>query len=139
MATRTEKYHQAAVTYFVYGLIYLTGAVYLAEMELVARSGWAWFLIGLVFVLVLPPLIWRGYKWFVRVLAGLVLLRIAGLIRVIATDEGATVLLPGGIDLPMAAGAAVFMVVAAVTCGMLIRAGWAGADVASAKADATHT
>lgn len=134
VATRVEKYHQAAVAYFIYGVIYLSGAVYLAEAGVVERSGWVWFLVGLGFVLVLPPLIWRGFTWFVRVLAVLVLLRIAGLIRVIAADDGATVPLPGGTPLPMAVGAVVFLLVAAATCAMLVRAGWARERTADVKA-----
>jgi hypothetical protein len=54
----------------------------------------------------------------------LVGIRVAGLIRVMVNSTGETVPLPWGAELPMAYGAAVFMVVAAVACAMLIRAGW---------------
>lgn len=124
MATRTQRYHQAAITYLIYGLIYLSGAVYLAETDVVARSGLVWFLVGLVFVLVLPPLIWKEFKWVTRILAVLVFVRVAGLVRVIASHAGETVPLPGGPVLSMQYGAAAFLVVAVVTGAMLIRAGW---------------
>lgn len=124
MPTRTEKYHQAALTYLVYGLLYLSGAVYLAQMDVVARSGWAWFLIGMLFVLVLPPLIWYEFKWVTRLLAVLVFVRIAGLGRTIFTSENETVPLPGDGELALRTGAIIFLLVAAVTGAMLVRAGW---------------
>lgn len=124
MPTRTEKYHQAALTYLVYGLLYLSGAVYLARMDVVARSGWAWFLIGMLFVLVLPPLIWYEFKWVTRLLAVLVFVRVAGLGRTIVTGEGEFVPVPGGGKLPMRYGAVIFLLIAAITGGMLVRAGW---------------
>lgn len=124
MPTRTQKYHQAALTYLVYGLLYLSGAVYLAEMDVVARSGWAWFLVGAVFVLVLPPLIWKEFKWLTRILALLVFVRIVGLGRTIAGAGGESVPLPFGGALPLEYGAAGFLLIAVVTDVMLIRAGW---------------
>lgn len=124
MATRTQTYHQAAVTYLIYGLIYLSGAVYLAEMDVVARSGWVWFLVGVVFLLVLPPLIWYEFKWVTRILAVLVFVRVIGLARIILADNRATVPLPGSGSIPMVWGAIAFLLVAVVTGGMLARAGW---------------
>lgn len=122
--TRTEKYHQAAITYFIYGLLYLAGAVYLARMDVVDRSGWAWFLVGSIFVLGLPPLIWYGFKWVTRILALLVFVRVAGLIRTIITDDGTTIALPWSGTLPIRIGAFAFLIIAAVTGAMLARAGW---------------
>ena len=123
MTARTRKYHQAALAYLIYGFIYLSGAVYLAEVGAVARSGWVWFLVGIVFLFVLPPLIWKEYKWITRVLAILVGVRIAGLVRIIITDNS-TVPLPWDGAMQMAYGAAVFLVVAAGAGVMLVRAGW---------------
>lgn len=124
MATQTQKYRQAAITYFIYGFIYLSGAVYLAAVDVVARSGLAWFLVGAVFVLVLPPLIWYEFKWITRILAVLVCVRAIGLGRTILTSGGETVPLPWGGEWPMRYGAFVFLLVAVVTDGMLVRAGW---------------
>lgn len=124
MATREQRYHQAAITYLVYGLMYLSGAVYLAEVGFVRGSSWVWFLVGVVFVLVLPPLIWKGFTWFTRLLAVLVAVRVVGLIRVILHDDGARVPLPWSGTIPLTLGAAIFALVAAGTCAMLIRAGW---------------
>lgn len=133
MPTRTQKYHQAALTYLVYGLLYLGGAVYLAQMDVVARSGWVWFLVGMVFVVALPPLIWKEFMWVTRILAILVFVRVIGLGRTLLTVGGETVPLPGDGTLPMRSGAVVFLLIATVTCAMLVRAGWnLGTDEAPA-------
>lgn len=124
MATQTQKYHHAALTYLVYGLLYLSGAVYLAQMNVVARSGWMWFVIGMLFVLVLPPLIWKEFKWITRILAVLVFVRVAGLGRTILTSKGETVPLPWNGELALRTGATIFLLIAAVTGAMLARAGW---------------
>lgn len=124
MTTQPQKYHQAALTYLTYGLLYLSGAVYLARMDVVARSGWVWFLVGTVFILVLPPLIWYEFKWVTRLLAVLVFVRVVGLGRTILNVGGETVPLPWGGTLPMRVGAVVFLLIAAVTGAMLARAGW---------------
>lgn len=124
MATQTQKYHHAALTYLVYGLLYLSGAVYLAQMNVVARSGWMWFVIGILFVLVLPPLIWKEFKWITRILAVLVFVRVAGLGQTILTSNGETVPLPWNGELALRTGATIFLLIAAVTGAMLARAGW---------------
>ena len=133
MATQTQKYQQAAVTYLIYGLIYLGGAVYLAEVDVVARSGWVWFLVGVVFLLVLPPLIWKGFKWVTRILAVLIFVRVIGLLRVIVTNSE-TVPVPWGGTMRMAYGAVVFLVVAVAAGVMLVRAGWNLGQKKSAEA-----
>lgn len=124
MATQEQRYQQAAVAYLMYGLIYLGGAVYLAAVDAVARSGWVWFAVGATFILVLPPLIWFQYKWVTRVLAILVGVRIVGLVRTTFALKNETVRLPWGGDLRMQYGAVVFLVVATATAVMLVRAGW---------------
>ena len=50
--------------------------------------------------------------------------RLAGLLRVILNDDGAMAPLPWGSEMPLVYGAAAFMLVAAVACWMLARAGW---------------
>ncbi|MBI3988142.1 MAG: hypothetical protein HY347_00850 [candidate division NC10 bacterium] len=129
MATREEKYRQAALAYLIYGLIYLVGALYLAHVgvaERAVRGGSSgWFLLGGLFVIAFPWLIFKGFKWFTRALVLLLLLRIGGLIKVIVGPEGGKpVPMPGGWEMPMALGAAIFLLVAAATCYMLARAAW---------------
>ena len=124
MTTPAQKYHQAALAYLVYGLLYLSGALYLVSAGASERSGTVWFVVGAAMVVVIPILIWRGYKWFTRVMAVLLGVRVVGLIRVLLDAAGETVPLPWGGDLPRVYGAVVFMIVAAATCWMLVRAGW---------------
>ena len=51
-------------------------------------------------------------------------MRIIGLISVIVKDDGVMVPLPWGGEIALVLGAAAFMLVAAVACWMLARAGW---------------
>ena len=123
--TRTQKYRQAALAYLVYGVVYWLGGYYMIEAGVSMRSGVLWLVIGAAFVLVFPVLIWKEFKWFTRILALFLGLRIVGLVRVIGTDEGASVPVPWGGSVPMRVGAGVFLLIAAAACFMLVRAGWA--------------
>lgn len=129
IAQDPKKYHQAAITYLIYGLIYWGGGLYLIETGLSQQSGTAWFIIGALFILLFPPLIWNGarsniLKWFTRLLAVFLVVRLAGLVRVILNDAGAPAPLPWGGEIPLVYGTVVFLLVAAVACWMLARAGW---------------
>ncbi|GIV60151.1 hypothetical protein GQ464_003065 [Rhodocaloribacter litoris] len=124
MSASRTKYRQAAIAYLIYGLIYLSGAVYLMETGMTTRSGAIFYGLGVLFILVIPPLIWKGIRWFTRLIAFLLAFRIAGLIRLMLNDEGEVVPLPWGGELPMLYGTAVFALVATVTCTMLVRAAW---------------
>ena len=89
----------------------------------------AWFIIGALFILIFPPLIWFGskskiLKWFTRLLAIFLVVRLIGLLNIIIKDEGMMVPLPWGGEIALVYGAAAFMLVAAVACWMLARAGW---------------
>lgn len=78
---RAAKYHQAAVLYFAYGVLYLAKVVTLG-----ASSGWnmhgysrltAWILIpvGALITVIFPYFIWRRVRWFTAALAVLVFAR----------------------------------------------------------------
>jgi hypothetical protein len=78
---RTVKYHQAAVLYFAYGVLYLSKVVMLGK-----QSGWnmhgypswvAWIAIplGAIITITFPYLIWRQVRWFTMVLAVIVFIR----------------------------------------------------------------
>ncbi len=76
-----RKYHQAALVYFAYGVLYLARVIALGE-----RSGWnlhgyspiyAWILlpVGLAITIGFPILIWRQIRWFTMALALVVFVR----------------------------------------------------------------
>ncbi len=119
-----QKYHQAAIAYLIYGLIYLGGAVYIAGAGLSRRSGLIYFIIGGLFVAIFPVLIWRGYVWFTRFLAIFMFYRLYELGKIVLRDSDKMVPLPWGGEVSMQAGAAVFWMVAAAACFMLARAGF---------------
>lgn len=119
-----QKYHQAAIAYLIYGVIYLIGAVYIARAGLSQRTGFIYFIIGGLFVIIFPVLIWRGYTWFTRFLVVFMLYRLYEVGKIVLRDSDKMVPLPWGGEVSMQAGAAVFWVVAAVTCFMLARAGF---------------
>jgi len=129
MASREKQYHQAALTYLLYGLLYWGGGFYLIAQGVSQQSGIGWFVVGALFILLFPPLIWHGARrkalqWFTRVLSLFVLIRVLGLARIILNDDGQTVPLPWDGSVSLRLGAALFLVIAAVTCFMLARAGW---------------
>lgn len=87
-----RKYHQAAVVYFAYGVLYFT-----RFLALGLRSGWnvhgypkivAWgaLPLGLIFTLVFPYFIWRRVRWFTMALAVVVFVRAAYLFTQSNTD-----------------------------------------------------
>jgi hypothetical protein len=121
----TRAYRQAALTYLAYGVIYLGGAIYLGTVGLgPPAAAWYWYVAGGALVVFLPVLIWKEFKWVTRILAVLVFVRVLGLTRIIIRDEGVMVPMPWGVELSQVYGAVAFLVVAAVTCLMLVRAGW---------------
>lgn len=129
MATRQEKFRQAALSYLVYGGFYLAGAMYITMTGVVGRAvtwqrGSTWFGIGAILVLLFPWLISRGYVWFTRLLAVLVLFRAVGVALVMLKPTIPVVPLPGGIELPMRAGAFFFLLMTLGTDWMLVRAAW---------------
>jgi hypothetical protein len=129
MATRQEKFRQAALSYLVYGCLYLAGALYVASTgitgrPLTSRAGVIWFAVGAMLIILFPWLLSRGYVWFTRLLAVLVLLRAVGVARVIVNPTIRAVPLPGGIEISMRAGAWIFLLVTLGTGYMLARAAW---------------
>jgi hypothetical protein len=126
---RQEKFRQAALSYLAYGCLYLAGALYLAGVGVGGRtarpgSGLVWFVLGGILVVLVPWLINKGYVWFTRLLVLLVLFRAVGLVRVMLRPAIPIVPLPGGVELPMSAGAFAFLLVTLGTAYMLARAGW---------------
>ena len=129
MAIQQAKFRQAALSYLIYGCLYLAGAAYIAASgifgrALTSRSALVWFGIGAILVILFPWLISKGYVWFTRILVLLVLFRAVGVARVIIRPAIAAVPLPGGLELPMRLGAFFFLLVTLGTGYMLARAAW---------------
>ena len=127
--TSTTRYRQAAITYLIYGIIYFSGAAYITAIGMTRRGfegigGYIFFGIALMFLIAFPILIWRENKWFTRILSIVIGYRIFELFRIVFGDSDKMVPVPGGAEISMQVGAGIFLVVALVTMGMLIRAGW---------------
>ncbi|MGH7319003.1 MAG: hypothetical protein ACRELA_05170 [Candidatus Rokuibacteriota bacterium] len=129
MATRREKFRQAALSYFLYGCAYLAGAAYIAMTGIAGRvlsgrSGLLWFGIGAGLIILVPWLISRGYVWFTRLVVLLIAFRAIGLVRVMVKPTVPAVPLPGGMEMSMTVGALIFLLVTLATAYMLARAAW---------------
>lgn len=130
MAAREEKFKQAAWAYLAYGVVYWVGGLYLATRGLGIGRGIIWFVLGAIFVVLFPWLIARGYRgkgylWFSRILTLLVAFRAFGVGQVMLNPTIPTVSLPGGGEIPMSLGAAIFFLITLATAAMLARAAWA--------------
>lgn len=129
MTTREERFKQAAWTYFVYGVLYWLGGLYMATRGLTAGRGIFWFVLGALFIVVFPWLIARGargsgYLWFTRILTFLVAIRAFGVGQVMLAPKIPTVPLPGDAEVPMRLGAGIFFLLTLATMAMLARAAW---------------
>jgi hypothetical protein len=124
MELRVQKDNQAAIGYLVYGVIYLTGAIYLGRIGKGPEGTVWWYLAGAAMTFGFPYLIWKRFKWVTRILAVLVLVRVIGLVRIALRAGTEPVPLPWGGEIATSHGAIVFMLIAVLTCILLARAGW---------------
>ena len=135
MATREEKFGQAAWAYFVYGVLYWATALYQRLSGSEVRGSWVWFVVGGVVAVGFPWLLARPRPWFerwvlsrrdfARILAVLVLIR-AILVGWIALrgPEGMRMPSMGGGVPTSGAGMWLMALVALVTAAVLARAAW---------------
>lgn len=128
MISRQAKFQQAAWAYAVYGVCYLGGAFYLAAMGIAPRdlrSGdWVWFAMGGAIVIIFPLLLWRGYKWFARVLVFLIAYRAWEVGKIALAPRIESVVLPWGGSIPTTYPAAAFFLLTVSAAAMVARAGW---------------
>ena len=129
MSIQQVKFRQAALSYLIYGCLYLAGAAYIAASgvsgrAMTGRSALVWFGVGAILIILFPWLISKGHIWFTRALVLLVLFRAVGVVRVIVRPTIAAVPLIGGIELPMRLGAFLFLLLTLGTGYMLARAAW---------------
>jgi len=130
VATRADRYRQAAWTYAAYGAVYWLGGLALAAAGLgprgMERGRWAWFVAGALFVVVIPWLLtreWRLRRAFACVLALLVAYRAFEVARIAWAPRADTVSVLG-FDVPMRVGAWAFSLLTGATAAMLVRAAW---------------
>ena len=134
-----DPYRVAARAYFVYGIFYLVGGVYLVFHGVGvtgsrASAALQWTLIGLVIWIGIPFLLRRPRprfeRWvlcrrdFARIIAALMAIRAYHVARVIVQPATASVPAPWGGDISFRAGAAVFLVVTVVALALVARAAW---------------
>lgn len=129
-SAKSPKYRDAALAYLAYGLLYEGYAVYslyLRESPVAMPQQELFLGVGLVFTLLFPYLLYRGVRWFARVLAVLVGLRALALVAVLAGAEMG-VLFRGELALlRQMSSVGVYWGALAVTLGtlyLLVRAGW---------------
>jgi hypothetical protein len=137
MADSETRYRQAAWTYVAYGVVYWLGGLALATAGLgprgMGRGGTAWFIVGALFVVIIPWLLLRERGWFnrwilsrrdfARVLTLLVALRAIEVARIARTPRAETVSVLA-LDVPMRLGAWAFCLLTIATAAMLARAAW---------------
>jgi len=128
MPSQETKFRQAAWAYAVYGASYLGGAIYLAVMGVTPRAltsgDWIWFALGGMILFLFPWLLWRGYKWFARVLVFLMAYRAWEVLKIALAPASKDVALPGGGSIPMAYGALAFFLLTVGAAAMVARAAW---------------
>ncbi len=137
MATREEKFKQAAWAYLGYGIVYWFGGLYL-QMQGLGRGRYVafWFTLGAALVAFVPYVLSREVPWFdrwvlsrrdfARILTALVFFRAFEVGR-IALRGSVTTAMPsiGGGVFPTQAGAWAFFIITLATGAMLARAAWA--------------
>lgn len=141
MTDPDTRFQTAARAYFVYGVVYWLGGVWLALNGVGVRAGssvaWrgvAWIVIGLLFVVLVPYLLRRrrpGFeRWvlsrrdFARVLTVLMGIRAIEVARVALRAETPSVAAPWGGTVSFQAGAVVFFVVTIAALIFVARAAW---------------
>lgn len=137
----SDAYRAAALAYLGYGVAYWLGGTWLAVRGVDGRSGGPltgqgilWILLGLVFVVLIPFLLWRRRRaferWvlsrrdFARLLSVLVALRAVGVARVALRSASAVVAAPWGGTISVRAGAALFLLVTVTALFFVARAAW---------------
>ena len=134
-----DRFRDAARAYFVYGVIYWIGGVWLAFQGVGVRGelagrGISWIALGLVLVVGIPYLLRRPRAWFerwilgrrdfARILTLFMVLRAWAVLRVVLRPETATVAAPWGGEITFRTGAAVFFIVTIVAALFVAVAAW---------------
>ena len=135
-----DPYRPAARAYFLYGLVYLVGGLYLISRGVGVMGGSTggettrlmlrWGFIGLIPLVVIPWLLSRPWSWlaglvsrrtFAWIVALLLALR-AYKVGEVARRGGGSVAAPWGGEISFQAGAVVFLAVTLIALGFVLRA-----------------
>ena len=135
-----DPYRAAARAYFLYGLVYLVGGLYLISQGVGVMGGSTggattrlmlrWGFIGLIPLVVIPWLLSRSWSWlgglvsrrtFAWIVALLLALR-AYKVGEVALRHGASVAAPWGGEVSFQVGAFVFLAVTLIALGFVLRA-----------------
>lgn len=136
-----DRFRTAARAYFIYGVVYWVGGVWLAFQGIGVRAGssvaWRgviWIIVGLVLVLLVPFLLRRrrrGFeRWvlsrrdFARVLSVLMAFRAFEVARIALRPDSPSVPAPWGGAVTFQAGAVVFFIVTVAALVFVSRAAW---------------
>ena len=135
-AALEDRFRAAARAYFVYGIVYLVGGVWLwlHDVGRAFAGSWAFILGGATLVVLIPFLLRRPRPWFerwilsrrdfARIVVLSMVLRVVAVARVVVRSEAATVVTPWGGQISYRLGGVVFLIVTVVALVLVARAAW---------------
>jgi hypothetical protein len=131
------RFRLAARAYFVYGVVYWLGGIWLWLHDVGRGSVWSvvWILVGATLVVLIPFLLRRRRPWFerwilsrrdfARIVAVFMFARVLAVARVVFRADTVVVAAPWGGEISYRAGGAVFLVVTLAALALIARAAWA--------------
>ena len=131
-----NRFRIAARAYFIYGVVYLLGGLWLWLHDVGRGFAWSvvWILGGASLVVLIPFLLRRPRPWFerwilsrrdfARLVVLFMVLRVLAVGRVVFRGETATVAAPWGGPMSYRLGGMVFLVVTLVALVLVARAAW---------------
>ncbi|MBI2216700.1 MAG: hypothetical protein HYU51_05325 [Candidatus Rokubacteria bacterium] len=138
--TMDDRFRRAAWAYFGYGVVYWLGGAWLAWHGIGVRAGASrfspaiWLLVGLVFVGLIPFLLYRRRRFFerwvlsrrdfARILFVFMVVRAAGVANVGLGPDGGSVPAPWGGLVSLRTGATVFFFVTVAASVLVAWAAW---------------
>jgi hypothetical protein len=143
-----DRFRAAARAYFVYGVIYLIGGLYLVAHGVGVRgsrvvAGIEWFVVGLVLLVGIPFLLRRPRAWFerwivtrrdfARILAALLTYRAFKVGQIALKTDSGSVAAPWTGVISFRVGAALFFAVTVTALVFVVLAAWG-----SERAEATE-
>jgi hypothetical protein len=140
MSDADNRFRVAARGYFVYGVVYWLGGLWLWIHDVGRGSLWSvvWILLGGALVILIPFLLRRRRPWFerwilsrrdfARLVAVLMFFRVVAVARVVFRADSATVPAPWGGVVSYRTGGTVFLLVTLIALAFVILAAWGDED-----------